>query len=162
MKRWACLTVVIIGAGCSGETKVPALAEPVPFEGTVTMDGKPLGGATVFFHPKSDTGFHGALGITDDSGKYVLESDLGNNKKKKGVIPGQYSVTVSRLVNPEGKIIPYDPNTPPMNVGAREQIPMQFATVNEMGLTQDVPAGGGKFDIEITSTGGGPGMPGLR
>ena len=157
MKRWACLTVVILfGAGCSGGIEVPKLPELVPFEGTVTMDGRPLSGATVFFHPKSDQGFHGASAVTDESGKYVLESDVGNNKTKKGVIPGQYSITISRMINPEGKVIPFDLNNPPMNQGGREEIPMQYATVNDMGLVHDVPPAGGKFDIAITSNGGMP------
>lgn len=155
MKRWTYLTVAMLfGTGCSGGSSVPTLADPVPCEGTVTMDGKPLGGATVFFHPKAEAGFHGAMAITDDAGKYVLESDVGNNKKKKGVIPGKYSITVSRLVNAEGKVIPFDPNTPPMNVGGREEIPMQYSTVNEMGLFYDVPSSGGKFDITISSAEG--------
>lgn len=154
-KRWVCLTVaVLLVAGCSSGANVPTLAEPVPCEGIVTMDGEPLAGATVVFHPKAEAGFHGAMAVTDDSGKYVLESDVGNNKKKKGVIPGKYNVTVSRLVNADGKVIPYDPNTPPMNLGGREGIPMQYSTVNEMGLYYEVPASGGKFNIEISSTAG--------
>ncbi|MBI3864406.1 MAG: carboxypeptidase regulatory-like domain-containing protein [Planctomycetia bacterium] len=136
--------------GCSKGNAPPKLADPVPMEGTVkTTDGKPIVGATVIFHPKTQTQFHGAVGFTDDTGKYVLESDVGDGKTKKGIVPGQYSVTVNRLVKPDGTTLKRDPNVPPMNVGAKEEMPMKYASVNEMGLTFDVPAAGGTFDITI-------------
>ncbi len=162
MQRWTCLAsciAIFVGAGCGGGTDAPKLAETVPLEGTVTMDGKPLVGATVVFHPKTEGGFQGAIGVTDESGKYALESNIGNNITKKGVIPGKYNVTVSRIVTLEGKVIKYDPNVPPMNTGGREEIPMQYSSVNDQGLFFEVPAGGGKFDITISSSGGS--TPGL-
>lgn len=148
--------VILFAVGCGGGVAPPKLADTVPFEGIVTMDGKPLAGATVMFHPKDAAGFHGAFGTTDESGKYVLESDVGNNKTKKGVIPGKYDVTVSRLVATDGSVLKFDPDVAPMNVGAREQIPMPYSMVNEMGLSHLVGAGGGKFDIEVSSSESSP------
>ncbi|MBS0263343.1 MAG: hypothetical protein JSS02_15480 [Planctomycetes bacterium] len=117
------------------------------------MDGKPLSGAVVFFHPKTADGFQGAMGVTDDSGKYVLETFLGEGKTKKGAIPGRYDVTVSRMAKPDGTPIKYDPKAPPMSDPmAKEQVPMKYSSKNDFGLYYEVPPGGGKYDIEFSST----------
>src|SRR6185295_20191114 len=97
---------ILFAVGCSSDAPgPPTLPDPVPMSGIVTQEGKPLANATVTFHPVSDKGFHGATGTTDDSGKYELEADLGNNKTKKGALPGMYKVTVSRLVALDGSVL---------------------------------------------------------
>jgi hypothetical protein len=141
--------------GCGSGDAPPVLPEPVPFEGIVKLDGKPVESATIMFHPRSEKGFHGAVGTTDASGKYVLETDIGNNKTKKGIVPGVYDVTVNLLVGLDGTVLKFDPNVPPMNRGGHESIPMRYSTVNDMGLSCDTATAGGKFDIEMVS-GGGP------
>src|SRR5262245_53910922 len=143
----------LLVVGCSsGGTSPPALPEPVPFEGIVKLDGQPLESATVVFHPRTKEGFHGAMGVTDASGKYVLNTDLGNGKTKPGALSGSYDVTVSRLVGTDGAILKPDPNTPPMMRGGKQSIPIRYSTVNERGLTCEVPAAGGKYDIEMVSS----------
>lgn len=144
---------LLLAVGCSGGNPPPKLADPVPFTGTVKLDGQPLAGATVFFHPKTASGFHGAVGTTDESGNYKLEADVGNNKTKPGAIPGNYNVTVSRLVKRDGTVVKFDPNIPPMEQEGVESIPLQFSTVNEEGLSCVVPAAGGTYDIEISAAG---------
>src|SRR6266478_217713 len=137
---------ILLAVGCSsGASGPPPLPDPVPFEGTVKLDGQPVESATVVFHPRSTEGFHGAMGLTDASGKYELETDIGNNKTKKGVLPGIYDVTVSRLVGPDGTVLKPDPKTPPMMRGGKQSIPMRYSTVNEMGLYCDTSSAGGKF-----------------
>ena len=117
------------------------------------MDGNPLAGAVVTFHPKTKQGFI-SQGATDKSGKYQMETYTGEGAKtKKGLVPGQYDVTVSCLADAKGQPIPFDPTKSPMDIdpGAREIVPIKYSSVNDMGLTYQVPAGGGKFDIEIQS-----------
>lgn len=66
--------------GCGG----PKL---VPVNGTVTIDGKPVDGATVTF--VSDDGKHSFSGSTDASGNYSLQEG-----EKTGAYPGSYKVIV--------------------------------------------------------------------
>jgi len=60
--------------------------------GTVTLDGAPLDGALVTFHPQADSAGNGGSGVTDAAGRFVLLSP----QAKKGISPGDYRITVSR------------------------------------------------------------------
>ncbi len=69
--------------GCGG----PAGSE---VEGIVKLDGKPLEGATVVFHPKSEGGTP-ASGVTDAEGKFKLSTNQGFK------IPhGMYKVAITK------------------------------------------------------------------
>lgn len=63
----------------------------VPVSGTVTLEGKPIGGAHVTFAPKpgGDEGTHGG-DITGASGYYNAMSG-----GRAGIAPGHYTVVVS-------------------------------------------------------------------
>lgn len=74
----ACFLPVL--AGCGG----PKL---VPVTGAVTLDGKPVDGATVTF--VSEDGKNSFSGSTDASGKYSLQEG-----EKVGALPGSYKVIV--------------------------------------------------------------------
>jgi hypothetical protein len=61
--------------------------------GSVTLDGKPLSGATVTFMPVDATSGRMAGGITDDDGQFQLTTfDEGD-----GALPGEYKATVDLL-----------------------------------------------------------------
>jgi hypothetical protein len=62
----------------------------VPVSGYVTLDGKPLAGAAVQFHPASSGG-RPAVGRTDEEGHFSLTTI----KPEDGVLPGTYKVTVT-------------------------------------------------------------------
>lgn len=64
----------------------------VPVSGTVTMDGVPLEGAFVMFHPQPGVNGNGGNASTDATGKFTMRSPQG----KRGIFPGDYSITVSR------------------------------------------------------------------
>jgi hypothetical protein len=70
MMTCACsLPMLALILGC-GPSEKPAPTGLVPFSGTVTMDGKPIGGAAVTLIPATPgAGLLDASGTTDDSGK---------------------------------------------------------------------------------------------
>src|SRR5262245_23719492 len=69
--------------------------------GQVTLDGKPLTQATVWFWPKSDLKLGSAAVVTDDKGAFDLEP----NKPGCWLKPGQYTVLVVKFVNKKGEVV---------------------------------------------------------
>ena len=140
----------IFAVGCGGGKAPPKLEPTVELTGIITLDDKPLEGAAVRFAPKSAEGYHGAVGVTDASGKYDLYTDIGNGKSKDGIIPGDYTVYVSRMVRPDGSLIPPDSKEPPMMFGGRDSIPLKYSS--EKGrISYHVREKGGTFDIKLDS-----------
>jgi hypothetical protein len=91
------LTLLCATAGCGGKHT------PVPVSGTVTLDGQPLEGATVYFYMVGDEREgRPAMGTTNKDGEFQL-STLGNND---GALPGRYKVVITKYVptNPNLKI----------------------------------------------------------
>jgi hypothetical protein len=84
----AAALLAALGGGC-GESG-PAL---VPVTGTVTLNGKPLEGATVSFMPDpSNKGGIPGEDLTGPQGNYKAIT-LG----RSGLVPGKYKVTVSKM-----------------------------------------------------------------
>ena len=79
--------------GCGGP-KGPAVTV---VSGTVMLDGEPLDGASVVFHPTSSSGLAGA-GKTSADGTFGLTTFRAT--PGAGVVPGEY---VSRLVKKNGR-----------------------------------------------------------
>jgi hypothetical protein len=83
------LLVCILGVqGCGDSSKL------YPVEGTVTVDGNAIEGATVIF--TSQDGQISAAGLTSASGKFKL---LTNGKE--GVPAGSYKVAVTKVSSPQ-------------------------------------------------------------
>src|SRR5262249_58322349 len=61
--------------------------------GIVTVNGQPLAGATVTFHP-AEEGRRPASGRTDDDGTFELTTFHPGD----GALPGTYKITVSKAV----------------------------------------------------------------
>ena len=139
-------TICVIG--CSKDMPPPKLGDTVELTGIITLDGKPLESASVRFAPNSKDGFHGAVGVTDASGKYDLYTDIGNGKSKDGIIPGDYTVFVSRIVRLDGSVLPLNSNEPPMMSGGRDQIPIKYST-DRGRIPCHVREKGGTFDIKL-------------
>ena len=142
---------LLVLTGCSdGSSPLPKLPDTVKVTGTATLDGMPLEGAVVRFAPISDRGFHGAAGVADALGKYELVTDIGNGQSRPGVIPGDYTIYVSRMVKPDGSLVPANSKEPPMMSGARDTIPLKYAT-GKIRLKYTVMPEGGSFDIALDS-----------
>lgn len=148
---WLSAASLLLFAGCSSDIKPPPkLPDTVKVTGTVTLDGKAAEGVAVRFAPLLDKGYHGATGITDASGKYELHTDIGYGKSSPGAIPGDYIIFVSRMVKPDGSLVPADSKEPPMMSGARDTIPLKYSG-DKAQLRYTVPAGGGTYDIKLDS-----------
>lgn len=79
-----CLLSVLCGCG----------PHTIPVSGVVTIDGKPAEDMLVLFQSASPeaTVPQAAYGLTNERGEYALSL---SEKKKKGVIPGEYAVFIS-------------------------------------------------------------------
>lgn len=94
-------------------------------KGRVTLDGRPLKGATVGFYPDQGRGSHGE---TDADGRY----ELRYTTKKAGVPPGNCVVRITTA----------DANTP-------EKLPARYHEKSE--LAEEVKPGDNVFDFDLTS-----------
>ncbi len=104
--------------------------------GTVTLDGKPLSGATVYFSPQDVSGDNSkksirprtSIGITDDQGRYRMTY----LDAAQGVAIGQCRIWLSKLDDK-----------------GRQSIPGEFS---ELNLTlREVKSGSQKHDFAMTS-----------
>jgi hypothetical protein len=119
------MALLASGSGCGGPAK------PVKVEGVVTLDGKPVKGATVTLFPQ-DGAAHSASGFTDPGGVFRLTTySVGD-----GAIPGDYKVTVT-VTEP----IAYD--GPPFESLSNEQIGREvikiMAKAQQQGLGKRQP-----------------------
>ena len=132
-------------AGCSRGPARP-MAEEVPVTGIVTLDGKPLAGASVTFTCTNPPAIF--AGATDDSGRYHLSSNFGSSAK----LEGPCTVTISKMELPPG-VEPPPPDMPmsPELLGAKETLPPKYSNGQESTLTANVAPGGGEINFELTS-----------
>lgn len=133
------LTCLLCGCGDDGPDYS---ADVVPVSGTITMRGEPVAGAQVHFAPTDDKG-KPANGMTDDAGKYTLKTPKGG----EGAVPGEYNVSVSKFLKPDGSPVPE--GTFPADVGAIESIPGTYSSYGHSRLNTTVPAGGGTLDFNL-------------
>jgi hypothetical protein len=110
---------VLLFAGCQPKGAV-IVTEAT---GVVTLDGKPLEGATVSFVPTTD-GLRDSASLSDANGKFVL---MTAGATKNGAMPGEYDVFVEKriAVDDAGNPIvekPVDPSVP-MGAGPVQEMP---------------------------------------
>jgi hypothetical protein len=120
--------------------------ERAPINGLITISGQPLANATIVFVPVSASGTQGlgALGASDAEGKFQVTS---SRQDDPGIPPGEYSVVVNRLAEPDGTVIP--PNSfQADHPNARETIPAPYST-NASTLRTTIPKEGGEVKIEV-------------
>ncbi|PQO29026.1 carboxypeptidase-like regulatory domain-containing protein [Blastopirellula marina] len=97
MRNVLLLTSVSLCLGCYADSKLSAVG------GAITLDGRPLPGATVTFQPLPETMGQTAMGRTDAAGRYWLKV-----RNKKEIAPGGYRVEVkviNEVTNKEGMVV---------------------------------------------------------
>jgi len=81
-------------------------------------------------------------------------------KGTPGLPPGEYKVTVSRILGPDGKELPADAS--PFSSGGKESLPPAFSNLGDTMLVATVPAGASAtIDFPLGKMGGAAGG-GLR
>lgn len=146
------LTAALL-TGCGGGDNGPEYAEHlVTASGTVTSAGAPLPGATVTFHP-SGAGGVTASGVTDAEGRYRLYTAVpgASADDTLGAVVGDYKVTVSRILMPDGSPVPAG-TTPAdaMAEDATESLPPRYSDPETTELTMSVPeAGSDSLDLKL-------------
>lgn len=135
------LLVAVTGCGSGG---------PVPLRGTVTLDGRPLEGATVHFIAQ-DSGGRDALGTTDADGVFHLSTAVPGD----GALPGTYKVVVHPVAPATGGSVasPADAMAAPPPKPARPPIvlPPCYSQPGQTILVQKVPPDGDVvFDLHST------------
>ncbi len=144
-----CSALVMTCLGCGSSANVPKWPDPIKAKGTVTLDDKPLNGATISFNPIDTTVGTGGIGTTDDSGKYEVLTRMPDGKSRYGLIPGKYRISFSRMVRPDGTPWRPDVSRPggPMNSGARDVMPPEFSIASK--LTVEVAEGKSEYDFNL-------------
>jgi len=105
----------------------------VDVQGTVTLEGQPLGGVNVIFE---DSIKHvRSTGVADEQGKFRLST----NAKNDGALPGEYQVAVSQ---------PGPADSSQSTAQVPRMFPARYERVETSGLTLTVKSGG-KYDIDL-------------
>ncbi len=130
----AVIIIIYPTTGCNSSPNI------IPVEGTVLLDGKPLEGAAVLFHPKADE--RPAVGITDKRGTFHLTTRSPGD----GAHVGLNKVSITK-----------ESDEPQLN-DAEEGIqdftlitPAQYASPELSGLEIDVNPGMDSIILEMTT-----------
>jgi hypothetical protein len=121
---------VLLAVGCGPGGYASAV------NGVVTLDGKPLAGAVVTFHP-DDKG-PVAHGVSTDDGAYFVKT--GANRI--GLAPGDYRVTVFALAESGGPPGSTPRLLTPSRYSERAKTPLRFS----------IEAGRTEIDLPLEST----------
>jgi hypothetical protein len=128
--------------GCS-ETTSTSL---IPVTGNVTMDGKPLAGASITFTGIGSTPGLGGVGVTDDAGNF----EVSHFRAGKGLDAGDYKVMISKLVMSDGAPIPAG-TLSIAELSTRQLVPRRYNDVNNTILKVTVKDGGDPVSLALAS-----------
>jgi len=144
------MIIVLSLSGCGQKSPFPV--EPV--EGTITLDGVAIEGATISFSPKTPEGGKPAAGRTNAHGIYKLTAFSGG-LPEKGTMIGSYNVTVV-LDRREREITPEEAEI--LRNGGRIQeiptinvVPRKYNSSATSGLSAEVIKGKNVFDFDLTT-----------
>jgi len=101
----AAVALLLTASGCGGSNRGPTL-KVTPVKGKVTLGTDPLGEAqvTFTFQGQAPKDYLGSGAKTDSQGNFEIMTGA-----QKGVPAGTYTVTVSKLVDKNGKPFVNDP-----------------------------------------------------
>jgi len=127
------MSLAIACIGCGGGSKY----DMASVSGTVTLDGKPLGNATVLFSPVASGGSDAgpsSTGVTDATGRYTLKSGEG----VEGAVVGKHQVRITTVTD-TGEASGTDDDIY-SEEGNTEKLPARYNS--QTSLSIDVPAAG--------------------
>jgi hypothetical protein len=137
--RLAGVAALLSILGCGGDG-----LRRVPVKGQVTAKGTPVANATVSFMPAEGTKGEGGIGTTDSAGIFTL---IGSRRGDVGVVPGKYSVRISRFINPDGTLLPSDAKWVDYP-RAIESVPAPYSSPNST-IIVTVPEAGGEVNVPL-------------
>ncbi|QDT96872.1 hypothetical protein [Gimesia aquarii] len=155
MKLAFCLIIcsLFVLTGCGGDGR-PTL---VPVDGSVTLDGQPLDGATIAFIPNEGNPIQrGSNANSTSGGKFTV----GTYAKDDGIPVGSYKVTVikkelvSKLTDDFNS---EDPAASSKPIKYKWITPQSYSVPEESGLTIEITSEGmSPSTIALTSDGASP------
>jgi 5-hydroxyisourate hydrolase-like protein (transthyretin family) len=107
-----------------------------PVDGPVTLDGKPVAGATVtFYRLEPDTEKYASVcdGRTDEQGRYKITT----YSRFDGAPVGKYTLTVVKVERPAD------------GGAGKHVLPKDYAAPTTSGLRFEVKAGSQTFDVDL-------------
>ena len=120
-------------------------------EGTITLDGVPVVGATVGFSPIDSEGIP-AVGKTNESGKFILTATQGG-QYGKGTMLGKYNVSVTKeqleREYTAQELQRMDAGAPPPNIPVVSVVPKKYNNPKNSGLTAEVVRGKNTFNFVL-------------
>ncbi|MDR1962732.1 MAG: carboxypeptidase-like regulatory domain-containing protein [Planctomycetaceae bacterium] len=136
--------VVSVFSGCG---RTPIKTDYV--EGVVTYNGSPVPDATICFSPIEKGQGAPAYGITDQQGKYKIQTFLGT--PNRGTTPGEYIVLVTKVETyGTGKKAKLEDGTEYEITDSRGLLPPVYSSTRFSPLRANVIAGEqNKFDFEL-------------
>lgn len=144
MRNIALLTATALCAfGCTGAGD----GSVVPVNGIVTWDNEPLDGATVTFYPEDKNQATVGTARTGTDGKFVILETKG----LRGLAPGKYKVTVSKM-----KLAGGGPNDEPpvgavTDVDIKDDLPAVYSSPSHTKLSYTVLGDGKPIEIKLSS-----------
>ena len=143
----AFLLVCCCAVGCAGKPPMsPSAVKKAPVSGTVTMGGKPLAEAEIYFFTEKFTGF----AKTNEEGKYILAQGaaIGANRvyisKFEGGAAAAATDPTLELNDPTQTAIANQAQAASGKRGPKQLVPPQFSSEKTTKLTFDVPEAGAK------------------
>jgi hypothetical protein len=112
--------------------------------GTVRYKSQPVEGASISFLPKSDDAkSKAAHGRTDAGGRFTLTTYFSPDDQPAGALPGEYSVTVTKIDEPVGA---YDPHKDPL---LKNHLPSKYSTPQKTPLTAIIKTGTNRPEFNL-------------
>ena len=124
MKKNFTILLLILIAFCVVATGCAKKKTLVPVEGTLTLNGEPVEGATVCFVPVDGNVGAAAAGATDSSGHFTVTTG-----SDPGCVPADYKVTVYKIETSGDSIL---------TAKATNKFPDKFADPEQSGLTATI------------------------
>src|SRR5262245_55053902 len=113
LRRWAAAGLFVVAAVVTGCSNGPA-----SLSGSISLDGKPLDGATITLYPdKKDSGAGTVVGTTRPDGQFVITPSAG-----KWIARGSYTMVVSKRPEPT-------PEQAERLIIADEMLPAKYSNV---------------------------------